>query len=367
MPPCSDLSEECSDYAKEGKCTGQYKSEMRRNCKWSCGYCLGNGAPQRTMPTIGHVKTRELVEMFSEIGDFTTINKNHQTDLTLGIPGLWKESNHKSLCDKPTNGEGSSFVHKIKQSTEEDVSGIKILCMVYTMRKNHKTKVMSQKLTWAADCDGFIAMSTSDDPEIPALEVPHEGKESWDNMWQKVRSIWGWTNSSQIDNFDYFLIGGDDMYVNIQNHKSYLSSLPQSTPLYVGRKLHDPNGQIDFNAGGAGYTLNRKALIALSHQLDEDHCSPHGNFFWEDVNVARCLRNIGIHPIDTRDDSGAERYHPLNPDQLVNVAPTFWLATYSTNYLFGIKSISESSTSFHYLSVEQVRGLHYYFHHCDEK
>ena len=43
----------------------------------------------------------------------------------------------------------------------------KIFCGIYTMAKNHPTEVKSTKETWAKKCDGFIAFSTVDDPNIP--------------------------------------------------------------------------------------------------------------------------------------------------------------------------------------------------------
>eukprot|EP01059_Diplonema_ambulator_P020830 TRINITY_DN3474_c0_g1_i5.p1 TRINITY_DN3474_c0_g1~~TRINITY_DN3474_c0_g1_i5.p1 ORF type:complete len:248 (+),score=61.25 TRINITY_DN3474_c0_g1_i5:129-872(+) len=240
----------------------------------------------------------------------------------------------------------------------------RVLCMVYTTEKNHKTKVRAQTATWASGCDGFVAMSTKHDPSVPAVQVAHEGPEEWQNMWQKVRSIWAWVNMTQVDNYDYFLIGGDDMYVFTPNFKGYLATLKKGEPHYIGRRLYDPYGKVSFNAGGAGYTLSREALIALANNLDNPRCEPHGKMFWEDVQVAKCLRMLNIVPTDTRDIHKAERFHPVGPDHLVHVAKDNWVATYSTDFIHGIDGISNESVSFHYLSPDNMRAVHVTLKQC---
>ena len=57
-----------------------------------------------------------------------------------------------------------------------------------------------------------------------AVNIKHEGEESWNNMWQKIRSIWKYVHKNYKDDFDWFLLGGDDMYFIMENLKSYLES-----------------------------------------------------------------------------------------------------------------------------------------------
>ena len=60
----------------------------------------------------------------------------------------------------------------------------RILCMVYTMESEHATRIRAIRETWAPGCDGFLAFSTKSDPRIPAISIPHEGPEAYENMWQ---------------------------------------------------------------------------------------------------------------------------------------------------------------------------------------
>lgn len=41
--------------------------------------------------------------------------------------------------------------------------------------------------TWGKRCDGFVAFSTAADASLSAVRLEHDGPESYDNMWQKVR------------------------------------------------------------------------------------------------------------------------------------------------------------------------------------
>ena len=43
-------------------------------------------------------------------------------------------------------------------------------------------------------------------------------------MWQKVRSILKYVHLHYLDEYDYFLIGGDDMYYIMENLHAYLNS-----------------------------------------------------------------------------------------------------------------------------------------------
>jgi hypothetical protein len=109
-------------------------------------------------------------------------------------------------------------------SDYNQLNHIKIFCGIYTMAKNHGTNVAATRNTWAKKCDGFIAFSTERDPTIPSVSIQHEGEESYDNMWQKSRSIWKFIAKYLMNEYDFFLLGGDDMFYIIENLRFYLNS-----------------------------------------------------------------------------------------------------------------------------------------------
>ena len=78
--------------------------------------------------------------------------------------------------------------------------------------------------------------------------------------------------------FDWFFIGGDDLFVIPENLRAYLTSPEMAAaseggkrPIFLGRRFQIPGGQL-FNSGGAGYGLNRAALELLVAHLDDAKC-----------------------------------------------------------------------------------------------
>ena len=188
----------------------------------------------------------------------------------------------------------------------------KLLCLVYTMANDHATRIRGIRDTWAGGCDGFLAFSTKSDPRLPAISIPHKGPEDYKNMWQKVRSIWRFVGTHYIDQFDWFHIRGDDMFLLPHNLKTYLTSLahldgadPRTKEYFVGRRFKSTIENEAFNTGGPGYTLSRATLRKfLANMDDAKNCNAHRTTSMEDVMISVCLRKLGIDFIDTRDIKG---------------------------------------------------------------
>ena len=60
-----------------------------------------------------------------------------------------------------------------------------ILCFVL-FHKRPDLKYNSQK------CDGFMVASTKTDKGLGTVNIPHEGPEEYNNIWQKVRAMWSY-------------------------------------------------------------------------------------------------------------------------------------------------------------------------------
>jgi len=203
-----------------------------------------------------------------------------------------------------------------------------------------------------------------------AVGVPHEGPEEYNNIWQKTRANWRYVYEYYRDEFDYFHFGGDDLFVLVPNLKAYLASGPikarndRGEPLYLGRRFDNQGNKTNlFNFGGSGYTFNRKSLALLYDSFDEPFCRPHLRAPFEDVMVAECFRNGPAHllPTDTRDKTGAERFHPFTPGQHLTWRPprkrkangqsVDWYENYNAPWGvgLGVDCCSEHSVSFHYV------------------
>ncbi|KAL3938313.1 MAG: hypothetical protein SGBAC_006753 [Bacillariaceae sp.] len=207
------------------------------------------------------------------------------------------------------------------QSNNLEASGSKILCAIYTYEKKHKA-VTAIGETWGWRCDGFFAASTktvteSTETGFGAIDLPHKGEEEYENMWQKVRSIWAYAHDNYIEDFDYFYLAGDDTHVIVENLRAYLDSLgprARSEPLYLGHWIPDTSGQKGdyFCGGGAGYLLNKKALRILVKEMFPQ-CRPKLQTHAEDRTIGDCFRRCGILGNRSVDEFGSQLFHGADP------------------------------------------------------
>jgi glycoprotein-N-acetylgalactosamine 3-beta-galactosyltransferase len=202
-------------------------------------------------------------------------------------------------------------------------------------------------------------------------------------MWQKVRSIWSFLYDNFYDKYDWFHIGGDDMYVITENLRQYLESdeiraaangglhLPDGTetaqvPLYLGRQFANRGKLYDlYNSGGPGYTLNRaalKTLVVLG--LPKYYTNTVGSV--EDIMVGRILRKFNVLPYDTRDNSGGDRYMHFSPakhyvlqrEESQNITSVFndWYRSISGRVT--PDSTAARCIAFHYLKTKDMQRMH---------
>ena len=58
-------------------------------------------------------------------------------------------------------------------------------------------------------------------------------------QWQKVRSIWLLVYQRHFKEFDWFIIGGDDLYVIVENLRVYLHSPEANTMSLISDSLYE--------------------------------------------------------------------------------------------------------------------------------
>lgn len=231
-----------------------------------------------------------------------------------------------TVCSVPygEGEEGANGIHalrKIKIATAPAAASSgnnKVLCIVYTHSNRHEV-LRSIVETYAPRCDGFLAASNETDQTLGAVNLLHAGPEAYDNMWQKVRSIWSYVHDHYRDDFDWYHIGGDNMIVFAENLKQACSEAAAQSddddkkPVYMGGAMHRPPYlRKIYCGGGSGYTLNRAALDLLVEKKLAT-CVPHHVSSDEDRIVAHCLSpEVKCH--HSVDDLDESRYHPLSPD-----------------------------------------------------
>eukprot|EP00984_Skeletonema_dohrnii_P013544 scaffold5605_cov105-Skeletonema_dohrnii-CCMP3373.AAC.2 len=232
----------------------------------------------------------------------------------------------------------------------------KIYCHIYTTQKQ-RPRIQSIRETWGHRCDGFHVASTITDRSIDSVNIPHEGEEEYQNMWQKVRAMWSYVYVNYYDSYDWFHIGGDDMYVLVENLRLYLESEEIVTasngrkePLLLGQIFYQNfYSSATYVTGGGGYTLNKAALKMLVASFP--NCAPHDVTSVEDVLVTQCLKKEGVEPYRTTDETGAERYNHIKPEVEFSFDPKkhpfFWYSHFSSNKNIGPERVVKRAVSFH--------------------
>jgi hypothetical protein len=217
-----------------------------------------------------------------------------------------------------------------------------------------------------------MVASNKTDPKYYAVDIPHNGPEYYGNMWQKVRSIWAFIYNNFYEDYDWFHLGGDDMWVIVENLRYYLDSeeirkaaegghSKMQIPLYLGETFAQ-EGNLDdlYQTGGPGYTLNKAALkLLVLKGLPEYHPS-----MWksnEDLKIGQALRQLGVPPYRTTTDHNSVRYNHFPPGRHFRGSePHFYKETYTRglNYTRGEKHSAVYSVSFHYLDPAKMKKVH---------
>ncbi|KAL3921395.1 MAG: hypothetical protein SGILL_002769 [Bacillariaceae sp.] len=202
----------------------------------------------------------------------------------------------------------------------------RIMCIVYTVSTRHD-RIRAIAETYAPRCDGFLAASNLTDVSIGAYNIGF-ANESYGNMWLKIRHIWKFVYDHFREEFDYFYIAGDDTFVIPENLRLMVTMQTwrpiedrhemiddDRTPLLMGYPGPDVIlGNKLYCMGGAGYVLNRRALVDFNEKLKR--CMEDKVSSAEDRLISRCFRNLKVNCTDTRDplEDGAPRFHILNAD-----------------------------------------------------
>lgn len=246
----------------------------------------------------------------------------------------------------------------------------RLLCAIYTYN-GRRDQARTAALTWGHQCDGFLAFSTETIPSLGMVNFTHPGEESYMTMWQKVRSIWGYLQKHYLEQYDFFHLGGDDMYVLVGNLRLFLCRVeeqlqkqgkrPEDQPIMLGA-LAKSWKQI---TGGPGYTLSRAALKKFGPQCYGMVRTPA-----EDVMMSRCMQDKSVPIWDSRDQlTGEQQYHHLDPDRLFRIggpnsqAPAYAIELHeywatlphpqhpnqTTGPKIGLDAAAPYSVSFHYL------------------
>ena len=357
--------------------------------------------------------------------DVTQLHRQH-VDNPIHWPGDMLDEH----CTADRLGHGGygdyMFVKKhMKQAPGPAPSGyknrpVRIFCSIFTI-DSYIDELQGILHTWGRQCDGFLAFSNStgihtvhsdsdhnpqhtpnpNTPNTQSIDIHTRGGESYSNMWVKTQDILRYIRRSVwFDDFDYYVMGGDDLLMNIPNLRVFLSGVDRkmhTMRLYMGRTVR-ASYNLHYNTGGAGYILNKAAITVLTNNFNSNNsnnrnsdsknshhdnsnpshnpdCFLHERMSVEDVLLGLCLAAHGIYPLDTTDTTGTkdsliinDRVINTNPDRDPNPGPGVerfhWHTPltehnhqhrlslyhqYSINPQYGLYCCSAYSISYHYI------------------
>ncbi|XP_040566036.1 glycoprotein-N-acetylgalactosamine 3-beta-galactosyltransferase 1 isoform X1 [Lepeophtheirus salmonis] len=262
-----------------------------------------------------------------------------------------------------------SVSEKIEVSTKDNsASNIRIVCVILTQKKNHKTRVRAIADTWGKRCKALVFVTNST-LHMHDQNIVDTGKnDTYNTIWGKVKTALRDSYERYKNEADWFIKADDDSFAVVENIKYFIESkkIKPSDPTWFGSQYHlfSKHG---YMAGG-GYVMSLEAVrrfveIGLNRTNNEG-CKAHDDTGAEDAEMGKCMSTVGVVPIDSRDTYGRSRNFPFNVEYVVGPAipdNKFWYwKNIKYPQIFGHPGCcSDTSSLFHYVTVNEMYKYEY--------
>jgi len=291
----------------------------------------------------------------------------------------------QQICLPPGKGvelpEGYAALHKIRNymETSKEKRDVKLFCATYTYSGGiDKTTAISE--TWGKKCDGLLFASDNSNLETGHMHLPSNSPNgfTYKGMVQRTRTILAYLYDNFLDDFDFFHISGDDVYLIVENLKEFLASdrvkeWDDTEGKYAFSGFvyqHHKYRNREYLAGGSGYTMSKKMLKDFVEGPLQT-CDPMRNGPEEDIAISECAQKLTTEQyfVDSRDAVGAYRYHQCPVQHhatfptrewgigtfLLGKALKYQEKKYGYPVVYKDAYISNSSVAFHRISAAEMR------------
>uniref|UniRef100_A0A0N5C556 N-acetylgalactosaminide beta-1,3-galactosyltransferase n=1 Tax=Strongyloides papillosus TaxID=174720 RepID=A0A0N5C556_STREA len=247
---------------------------------------------------------------------------------------------------------------------------VKIFCLILTGPQYTTSRVKFQKETWLNRCNDYLYVSSLSNSSLPSIGA--DVVEGRDTLWEKIRFGLEYVYLHYFNKYDWFLLVDDDSFVFMENMRFFLLSQNSNATLHYGFRMKDLKfkNKEGYIQGGGGDVLSKVDLqILVNYGFQNDSLCGIGNGDSGDVELGKCLSNIGIKIGETRDFQSRLTFLPGTPDAFTGVDKnqifnSFQkLSYYKINR--GIESLSEYLISLHYLSGHNMYIIEYLMYHAN--
>ncbi|XP_033170353.1 glycoprotein-N-acetylgalactosamine 3-beta-galactosyltransferase 1 [Drosophila mauritiana] len=242
---------------------------------------------------------------------------------------------------------------------------VRVLCWVLTTPKYHKTRAIHVLRTWGKRCNKIYFMTSEPDDELPTVVLTKPDR--YEVLWGKTKEAFVHIHEQMRHEADWFIKADDDTYLFLENLRYMLYPYSPETPIYFGFNYkmvgtHQKNES--YMSGGSGYVLSREALRIFAEGLNDTTKCRQEDDHAEDVEMGKCLFNLGVKAGDSRDEQLRNRFYPIAPYSALlsgNVGMDFWLYKYAYyNPRSCMDCLSEYPVAFHYVNSKQLYVYDYF-------
>lgn len=148
----------------------------------------------------------------------------------------------------------------------------------------------------------------------------------------------------------------------VENLRRLLYPYSPNYPIHFGHLFKMFVGQ-SYMSGGAGYVLSKEALKRfIEVALPNESLCRQDNGGFEDLEMGKCLVNVNVTSIDSRDSNHRMKFFVMSPQHALfprELCPKwYWeMAFYEPKE--GLNCCSDYAISFHKISPQQLYLLEY--------